>query len=198
MKNILFFFLFAFSLQAQTTTKNFVLSGDGINYLEITRVTNEDGFSYSETAALVGPAAALAGDQADKVLRTMSELAAEAYTVSFTKRTISEATKADSVILAITAISPLKVIQDRNAALLLTPGWTIENGAIQTLVFTINAQGNLRYSVNGAATKSASIYGDVIRLRNYPSAPTDTDFYISENGRQYFNLPNREKKIKKP
>jgi len=42
------------------------------------------------------------------------------------------------------------------------------------------------------------MYGAVIRLNNYPAAPTDTDFFLSENGNRYFSLPNRNVKIKKP
>ena len=200
MKYILFFILCALSAQSQTTTKRFVLAPDGVSFMEITRITEDDG-RYSEVATIPGPAVALASDQADKVEAIMRDLAVSAYRVSFTKRTISEAAQADSVVTAVSGVSPLKAIQDRHQSELLKPGWTIDQGAglgFQQLVFTVNASGNLRFSIAGAATKPATIYGAVIRLRNYPSSPTDTDFYLSENGNQYFSLPNRNVKIKRP
>lgn len=55
-----------------------------------------------------------------------------------------------------------------------------------------------RIGVNGGANKTARVFGDAIRLNNYPSAPADTDFYLSENGGRYFSLPNRNVVIKTP
>lgn len=202
MKNSILFFLFlASSLQAQTVTKSFVLSIDGVNYLEVTRTTAEDGLSYTETANLVGPAASLASDQADKIEGQMRSLAESAYRVSFTNKYLKVAEKSDSLILALTTISPLKVILARYQAALLAPGWTIDQGGglgFQALAFTINAQNNLRYSIAGAATKAATTFGPIIVLKNYPASPTDAAFYISENGQRYFTLPNRAVVIKKP
>lgn len=191
--------LFAASLlSAQTTTRSFVLSSDGVNFLEVTRITSEDGFSYSESATLIGPAAALGSDQADKIETLMRELAQSAFRVSQTRKDLNVVANTDSTILAISTVSPLKVIQSRYQADLLTPGWTIENGGAQALVFTVNGQGNLRYSIAGAATKAATVYGAVIRLLNYPANGTNTDFYLSENGSRYFSLPNRAVILKKP
>ena len=202
MKNItLLFILFSLSAPAQTITKSFVLSSDATNYLEVTRTTAEDGLSYTETATLVGPAAALAGDQADKILQRMDALAQASYIVSNTNKRLTEEARADSIILAITTFSPLKVIQDRYQSVLLQPGWTIDQGAgagFVSLVFTVNASGVLRYSVNGAATKQATVYGSIIKLQNYPASGQNTNFFLSENGRSYFSLPGRTVVIKKP
>jgi hypothetical protein len=203
MKNItLLFLLCSLSAHAQTTTKSFVLSTDGVNYLEVTRTTADDGLSYSEYATLVGPASALAADQADKIEARMSNIAASAYVVSLTSRRLNEEAKVDSVINALTTLSPLKVIQDRYQAALTASGWTIDQGAgagFVPLVFTVNGSGVLRYSVNGAATKQATIYGgSLIKLFNYPSSGTNTSFYLDESGKKYFSLPNRGSIIKKP
>lgn len=201
MKNTIIFLLLLCNLfaQAQTTTKSFVLSSDGINYLEVTRTTSEDGLSYTETAALVGSATALAADQADKIEQRMAALAAQAYAVSFSSRRIKEEAHADSAITALTTLSPLKVIQDRYQQKLLTAGWQIDQGAgFLPLVFTVSGQGVLRYSINGAATKVANMYGGILKLRSFPSGTTDTEFFLAEDGKRYFALPNRAVIIKKP
>ena len=181
-----------------STTRDFVLGADQITYFEVTRVTYEDN-SYNETSALVGPAAALTSDQADKIEGNMRTLASDSYRVSRTRSILTEAKNVDADIFAITAVSPLKVIQDRYQAALLEPGWTIDDGTgFVPIVFNVTAQGVLRYNVNGTGAKGAKMYGAVIRLNNYPAAPTDTDFFLSENGNRYFSLPNRNVKIKKP
>ena len=181
-----------------STTRNFILGADLVTYFEVTRVTYEDN-SYTETAQMVGPAAALTSDQADKIEGTMRTLASDSYRVSRTKSILTEANDVDADIFAITAVSPLKVIQDRYQTELLKPGWTIDDGTgFVPIVFTVNAQGALRYNVNGTGAKGAKMYGAVIRLNNYPAAPTDTDFFLSENGSRYFSLPNRNVIIKKP
>lgn len=181
-----------------STTRDFVLGADQITYFEVTRVTYEDN-SYNETSALVGPAAALTADQADKIEGIMRSLASDSYRVSRTRSILTEANDVDADIFAITAVSPLKVIQDRYQAALLEPGWTIDDGTgFVPIVFNVTAQGVLRYNVNGTGAKVAKMYGPVLRLKNYPASPNDTDFFLSENGNQYFSLPNRNVKIKKP
>lgn len=199
MRNIIIFLLCSLSAQAQTITTSFVLSGDSINYFEVIRVTDEVTGSYSESATLVGPIDQIANDQADKILQRIETLANQAYAVSKTNARINEEKDVSATILALTGIDPLKVILARKQAALLTAGWTINPGTgYVPIVFTVNGQNNLRYSVNGAATKAADIYGNIIRLNNYPETGTGTDFYRSEDGGQYFSLPNRAMKIKKP
>lgn len=178
-------------------TKSFPVDGNGI-YSEVIRTTYDDG-SYTEQSHPVGPADALTNDQADKILAKAAELASVTYAAANARRVINEANDDAATIATITATDPLKVIQDRYQAELLAPGWEIGEGAgFVPLVFTVNAQGNLRYSVNGAATKGATFYGAVIRLNNYPASPTNTEFFISENGNRYFSLPNKGVIIKTP
>lgn len=199
MKQILFFLLCSLSAQAQTITKSFVISPDSVNYLEVVRETNDLTGAYSESAVLVGPLAAIAEDQADKILQRIENLANAAFVVSKTNARINDEKAVAATIATITGIDPLKVILGRKQADLLTSGWTIDQGAgYVPIVFTVNAQNNLRYSVDGASTKGVDIYGNIIRLNNYPANGTDTDFFNNEDGGQYFSLPNRAAKIKKP
>lgn len=121
--------------------------------------------------------------------------------MSRTNLRLNEIGAVDAEILALTTVSPLKIIQARYATELLKSGWTIDKGdgnGFIPLTFTINGSNNLRYSINGSATKSAEIYGDLLTLSGYPSAGSNTDFYLAENGKNYFSLPNRSSVIKKP
>jgi hypothetical protein len=202
MKNtLLLFILCSLSAQAQTITKNFVLAPDGINYFEVVRETNEITGTYSESATIIGKVADIASLEADKVEAQVKVLSEQAFAVSRTIGVLNRIASVDASIFTLTALSPLKTIQAKYASSLTANGWVIDQGAgagFVPLVFTINASNNLRYSIAGAATKAATIYGDVITLSGYPSTGINTDFYLSENGRNYFSLPNRSVVIKKP
>lgn len=200
MKNILFLLLLATFAQAQTITKSYVLGSDSVTYFEVITVTQDDE-SATTTKTRVGPANALAGDQADKIEALTRDLSAQAHAASRVNARINEIADVDADIIALTAVSPLKTIQARHAANLTAPGWQIDKGdgnGFVGLVFTVNGSNNLRYSINGAATKAATIYGDIITLSAYPSTGTNTEFFLSENGLRYFSLPNRAAQIKKP
>ena len=199
MKQILFFLLFAKIAAAQTITKEYVLGSDNETYFEIVTITQDDESAVT-TKTLVGPASSLAGDQADKIEATTRELSAQAFAVSKVNGRINEIGATDATILALTTVSPLKVIQERYAAALTALGWTIDRGdgnGFVSLVFTINGQNNLRYSIAGSATKAATVYGDIITLGGFPSTGTNTEFYLNETGLRYFSLPNRAAQIKK-
>lgn len=200
MKHIIFLFFISSFAQAQTITKTYVLGADNITYFEVTTVTQEDESAVT-TKTRVGPAASLTSDQADKIEEQVRTIANAAFAVSKTNARLNEIATVDANILALTSSSPLKVIQARYAAELLKSGWAIDRGAgagFEQFTFTINGSNNLRYSIAGAATKAATIYGNIITLSGYPATGANTDFYLSENGRMYFSLPNRISVLKKP
>lgn len=200
MKNtLLFFILCSLSAQAQTLTKSFVLSPDGINYLEVVRETDEVTGSYSESGVLIGPIAQIASNQADKILQRIEAIANQAFAVSTTNGKIAQEKAVSASIFALTGIDPLKVIQSKYAAWLTQPGWTIDPGTgYVPIVFTVNASNVLRCSINGAAAKVVEMYGNIIRINGYPDIGANTDFFRSEDGGVYFSLPNRIMKIKRP
>lgn len=181
-----------------STVKTFVLGTDGVTYFEVITVTYDDE-GQDVIKRPVGPAIQLTADQADKILQNFTSLANDAARVSRAKKIVLEANTTDDNIFAVTALRPLDVIQARFQAELLAAGWTIDNGAgALPIVFTVNAQGVLRYNVNATGAKNAKIYGDVIRLINYPSSPTDTEFFLNDKGNRYYSLPNRAVTIHKP
>lgn len=179
-------------------TREFVLGTDGVTYFEVYTVTY-DNEEQTVDKTLVGPADQLANHYADKFQQIASTLAGNVQPAAQAKKTINEINGDATDIQTITGIDPLGIVQARYEAELLTPGWTIDDGTGGLpIVFTINAQGNLRYNVNGTGTKGATIYGSVLRLNNYPVAPTNVDFFITENKRRFFSLPDRNVIIKKP
>lgn len=128
MKYTLFLFLLcSLFAQAQTVTKSYVLGTDGTTYFEVTTTTQEDE-SATTTKVRIGPAASLASDQADKIESQSRDLAGNAFAVSRTNLRLNEIGAVDADILALTTVSPLKIIQARYATELLKSGWTIDKG----------------------------------------------------------------------
>jgi hypothetical protein len=127
-------------------------------------------------------------------------LATDARGISRVKDILNELNGDSAEIATITGgQSPLDKIQAEYQAELITAGWTIDEGSgFVPVVFSVNAQEQLKYNVNGTEAKNARIYGAVLRLNNYPASPTDTDFFLTENGKRYFSLPNKSVIIKKP
>jgi len=185
-------------MEILSITETHVLGTDGITYFKVITTTYDDE-SQDVVKRPVGPASEVAKDSADGIRKITTDLAYYANPASKTKQALTEINTLDADVITLTGVSPLKLILDRQQDNFLAPGWTIDEGAGPIpLVFTINAQGQLRYSVNGAATKNAKTYGHVLRLNNYPASPTDTDFYYNESGGKLFSLPNRNVVIKKP
>lgn len=185
-------------MEILSVTRDYVLGADNVTYFEVITTTYDDG-SEDITKRPAGTAAELTGDTADKILGRAATLAADCQRAGRARSILNEIQSEDTEITAITASSPLAVILSRYQSSLLQTGWQIDEGAgFVSLTFTVNAQGNLRYAVNGGATRAARYYGNVIQLRDYPSNNVHTEFFLSDNGNRYFSLPNRAVIIKKP
>lgn len=179
-------------------TRDFVLGTDGVTYFEILTV-DYDNEEQKITKTAIGAAAILEKRYADNFEQIAATMANNADTISRARKTLNEINNDATQIQTITGADPLATIQARYESELLTPGWAIDEGAgFVPLTFTVNGQGNLRYSINGGSTKGATIYGGVLVLKNYPSSPTDTEFFITGNGNRFYSLPNRNVIIKKP
>lgn len=70
--------------------------------------------------------------------------------------------------------------------------WNILNiGAppARAITFTLTAANVLRYSIAGGSQKNADVFGDTwIRLREYPSAGTATDFFFDPERNAFISL----------
>lgn len=182
-----------------TKTTTYTLGTDNVTYFEVTVTTFDNG--RKETIENpVGGASILTDLVCARIKNGANALATDARGISRAKYILNELKGDSDEIAAITGgQSPMDKIQSEYQDELLTNGWTIDEGAgFIPVVFSVSAQGQLRYNVNNTGNKNARMYGAVLRLNNYPAAPTDTDFFLTENGKRYFSLPNKNVIIKKP
>lgn len=185
--------------QIETKTTTYTLGADNVTYFEVSVTTFDNG--RKETIENpVGPADILTELVCGRIKNTANSLATDARGISRAKGILNELSGDSAEIATITGgQSPLDKIQAEYQAELLASGWTIDEGSgFVPIVFSVSAQGQLRYNVNGTGNKNARIYGAVLRLNKYPASPTDTDFFLTENGKRYFSLPNKSVIIKKP
>lgn len=154
----------------------------GSLFFEVKTSTYQDG-SELTTKTMIGDTAALVQATRDRITSKAATMAVDIRHVSTFRKQITTLVRESNAVLSLTGIDPQKQVQNEYVAPFLIAGWTIKRDATtEPVEFTVNAQGNLRYSVNAAATKAGQLFGNALRLKNYPSNGTDTDMYILPNG----------------
>lgn len=192
MKKALIFLLLItpFLLSAQNgepTGDTSYLVQQGANFYEIRTTFYPDGEEIT-MKDFIGDTARLVQGMKDRITSKAASLAIDVSYTSTAKKQLTGLIREANAVLTLTGIDPMQGVQDENSAPFLADGWTIRRDDVTSpVVFTVNAQGNLRYAVNGGATKAANLFGRVIRLRNYPSNGTDTDMFQMRGG-NFVNL----------
>lgn len=188
MDKMLFVFAFSllpFFLSAQSgepVSDTSYLVKQGIQFFEVKTSTYQDGSEFT-TKTLIGDTSALVQATRDRITSKAATMAVDIRYVSTFKKQITTLVRESNAVLALTGIDPQKAVQDEFVAPFLIAGWTLKRDATtDPIEFTVNGQGNLRFSVNGAATKAGQLFGNTLRLKNYPSNGNDTDVYRLPNG----------------
>lgn len=185
MKKTLFLLLFPIFLSAQNgepVSDSSWIEKTGNLFYGVRLSVYADG-AESRTKTLIGDTAALVTAMKDRLTSKSATMAVDVRYVSTYRKAFTGLIRESNDVLAMTGIDPQKQVQDEYAAPFLIAGWTIKReGTTDPVEFTVNAQGNLRYSVNGAATKAGQLLGNALRLKNYPTTGTDTDVYPLPNG----------------
>jgi len=186
MKFSLFaFLLFPLILSAQNgepvSDTSYITAQGGI-FSEVKTFIYADGSELS-TKTPIGDSLALAAATKARIESTAASMAVDVRYVSTFKKKITTLVRESNAVLALTGIDPQKQVQDEYSAPFLTAGWALRHdGTTADIAFTVNAQGNLRYSVAGGTTRQAQLLGAVLRLKQYPAQGTDTDVYRLQNG----------------
>lgn len=191
MRNFLFILLITpFFLTAQSgdpvgDTSYFTVQGG--KYYEIRTTFYPDGEEIT-MKDFIGDTAALVQGMKDRITSKAASLAVDVSYTSTAKKQLTGLIREANAVQTLTGIDPMQGVQDDNVAPFLADGWTIRRDDVTSpVVFTVNAQQNLRYAVNGGATKGARLFGRVIRLLNYPANGGDTDMFLMKNG-NFVNL----------
>lgn len=185
MKNILLLLFFPLFLTAQTGSPVLDTSyfeKQGGTFFEIKKQVFQDG-SEQTWKTVIGDSAAFVTAAKNRLVSQSTTMAVDVRHVSTYSRRMKELLREADQVRTLTGTDPQRLIQDEMQSVFLAGTWSIKrDGTTSDVVFTINGQGALRFSVAGAATKAALVIGDAIRLKNYPANGGDTDVFRLPNG----------------
>ena len=152
-------------------------------FIQARYVEYEDGSSVTTTQPAL-TADELQQKKKSEYEQQVSTMAKDVAYVSFFKRSLTGIKRQSDAIKTLTGKSPLDTIQANSIAIYTVPGWTIvENGAAaRDIVFTVTAQGVMRYKIGSDAAKPVWFYGSAMRLKNHIGTGIDTDLFRLENG----------------
>lgn len=199
MKQLIFILLFLCSLSAQGQQKytlsdtSSIVNAGGL-YYEMRDVIYSNGEEL-HTKTLLGDTSTLFDAAYSRFTGLAEQMATDArYIVTFPKK-ITELNKDNTAIFDATGRDVLDSISARLGAPLLEDGWTLRtrgSGAatVAGVLFNVNANGQLRYTVDGQAARNAWLFGAVIHLVNYLGTGYAIDLYRTESG-NYKTVDNR-------
>ena len=194
MKQTLITLLFLCSLSAQMIAQKYTVT-------DTTYTTNSAGVFFTvrdiiysngeetHTKTLIGDTSALFDAFYNRFVQAGTQMATDARFVLTFPRKIANLKKDNDDLLAITGKDAMDTITAKLSGAIMEDGWTIrQNGIPQDLAFTINNNGQLRYSVGGN-TRNALFFGAVLRLNNYNGAD-NLELYRVESG-NYKSIDNK-------
>jgi len=185
-KQLIFLFLiltFAATAQRETVLDSTYLTNQGGQFFTV-RVVNYSTGESEVTSKLVGDTAQLYTGYLDAVRQQAATLANDIRVVSEYKGRITQLIREADAASLIVGMDILDTITAQNAEPFTSQLWTIRTpDTLFNLTFTVNQNGTLRYRVNDGPAATANLLGDLLRLRNFPTASTNTDLARLPSGR---------------
>ena len=117
--------------------------------------------------------------------RRMATLAQQVFNMG---KRLNDLKKENDKILTATGRDILDTITIRNLIDFTASGWIIRDTSNKSMAFSVNANGQFRYQIQGQATRNAFLFGDAITLNNYLGTGKDLFLFKTESG----NYRNRE------
>lgn len=165
------------------TSETRVITNTGSDYFDNRVVNYSDGSAHT-FKDWVGDVDALLGAYKGRMIQRAAEYATAARVAVNATAGISEAlTWAADVDTATSGDDPAQLIHLDYETDLETSGWQINDGGGDlALVFTVDANGDCTYTIDGGSSFTAYYLVNAIRLEDYPTGGTDTDFFIMDDG----------------
>lgn len=189
MKQIIFFLLFTASLSAQELTNDSTyINWESGAWYRVTILQYDNGAS-DIFKRIIGDTSALFNSAVDGIRTRTSALANDVSFVSnYGKQVKSLLRESDEIALK-AGKNPADSIEAKDTEPFLASGWQIRfNGVNTPITFNKTAAGKLRYQYTTTTNRQTDLMGAVIRLRDFPTSGTTTDFYRFPNGKRWVNL----------
>lgn len=184
MKNTLLFIILPALLSAQGITKDTsYLTNSGGNFFNVTRIEYDNG-AYSENSVLVGDTTATLSLYVNQIANEAQKYSSAAVVAMRAQAAAATLAKLDTLITARLLRSPITSIMDSYEREFLEGSWQIQFGGTNTAVTfpRLSTNGRIRLLPAGSTARTLLIYGNMLRLVNYPVAGPNTLFKV-RNGR---------------
>ena len=154
----------------------------GNQFFEVKTSIYPDG-SEKTIKLPIGDTLALVQSAKDRLTSNAAAMAVDIRYVSTFRRRFADLLREADEVKALTGIDPQKGVQDEYVAPFIISGWTIKrDGSANDVSFSVNGQGQMKFTIGAAGAKNALLIGNALRLKNYPSNGTDTDLFALPNG----------------
>ena len=182
MKQILFFLLLALQISAQEIKKDTsYLTNSGGNFFNVSRVEYENG-AYSEISTLIGDTLSVLSLYVNKISNEANQYAAAATIAMRAQSATASLSKLDTIMTAKLLRSPITSIMDSYEREFLVGSWQIISSGIPTSVTfpRLSTNKRIRLLPSGGTARTMLIYGNMLRLTNYPVSGNNTLFKVRE------------------
>ena len=182
MKYILFFLLLSLQVSAQEVTKDTsYLTNSGGNFFNVTRIEYNNG-AYSENSVLVGDTTATLSLYVNQIASEAQKYSSAAVVAMRAQSAAATLAKIDTMITARLLRSPITSIMNSYERDFLEGSWQIQFGGTNTAVTfpRLSTNGRIRLLPAGSTARTLLIYGNMLRLVNYPATGPNTLFKVRD------------------
>ena len=184
MKQLIFILLFPpFFAGAQDITRDtsYLINASG-KFFDITRVEYSDG-TYNERATLVGDTTAAVSLYANQITNTANQYASAAIVAMRAQAATATLAKLDTNIIARIGRSPLTAVMASYEREFLEGSWEIQSSGSAAVSVTfprLSTNQRIRMLPSGGTARTMLIFGNMLRLVNYPVSGNNTLFKVRE------------------
>lgn len=188
IKNILILlFLPVFAFAQRIITKDSTWQApDSGKFFEVRLVEYSTGES-SLTRVLKGDTLTIFQAALNAYVSEGNRMANEARSTSQFYRIIKRLIQQNDEVFAITGRDILDTLTARYSLPLLASGWTAVDTGTLNIAFSVNVNGQLRYTLQGFPTRNATLIASTLRLNNYGSTGKAIDLFQGPGG-NWFSL----------
>lgn len=189
MIKTLIFILLPFVAISQRYTvldTSYTVNAGGV-FFEVRDVTYSTG-EQTTSKTLIGDTATYFNANLTRFQDEARRMAVIAQSVFNMGKRLNYLKKENDKILTATGRDILDTITAHNATEFTASGWIIRDTTAKSIAFSVNASGQLRYQIQGQASRNAFLFGDAITLNNYLGTGKDLYVFKTESG----NYRNRE------
>ncbi len=188
IKNILILlFLPVFAFAQRIITKDSTWQApDSGKFFEVRLVEYSTGES-SLTRVLKGDTLTIFQAALNAYVSEGNRMANEARSTSQFDRIIKRLIQQNDEVFAITGRDILDTLTARYSLPLLASGWTAVDTGTLNIAFSVNVNGQLRYTLQGFPTRNATLIASTLRLNNYGSTGKAIGLFQGPGG-NWFSL----------